>query len=108
MLLSPQTPAHAPPLGLTKIKTTFTNFRKYCLSIAPCLNEQEEYYCDYKSVSHPLLRDHDAEYLLIEHRGKNFIKINIVYSLPYQIPLLYFNIYDLDTCRPLKATEISQ
>lgn len=36
------------------------------------------------------------------------IKINILYSLAYQIPIFYFMIYDMDTQKHLSAEELEK
>jgi hypothetical protein len=56
-------PSLTEPLALKppeKIKSTFLQFRKYCLSILHSLNDHEGYSCSYKKQNHPLLKEHDA------------------------------------------------
>lgn len=77
--------------------------------MAPILSQHAHFYSEYKKLSHPLLRDHDAEYLLIEHTDDhNYIKINILYSLAFQIPVLYFMVYGYEVDRHYRGEELGE
>lgn len=85
---------------------TFSEFRDYCLVVEKSLNAVDGYKAEYKVAKNALLREHDGEYLEISHMKEDrYIRINLCYSLAYQIPVFYFMVYR-DGCQPLKAEEI--
>lgn len=59
-----------------------------------------------KVIEHPFAKKHDAEYLEVRHIGdKHIIKINLCYSIAYQIPIFYFMVYNSNS-QPLKVEDI--
>lgn len=57
-------------------------------------------------IKHPFAKMHDAEYLEVIFTDEKYrIKINLTYSIAYQVPLLYFMIYHFDN-QPLSTQAI--
>ena len=84
----------------------FEEFRQYCRAVEQSLNCMEGYKAEYKVSKNALLREHDGEYLEIMHtKEDSHIRMNLCYSLAYQIPVFYFMVYR-EGCQPLKAEEI--